>query len=107
VPPSRKFAVPVEDATKTGVAIVNPGEAPINVRLTLIRKSGVQTQLSPASLNPLGAKRHLPQFLHEMTGQGDFQGTLLIEVVGDGSVAVTGLYLNEGILSGLPVVIVE
>ncbi len=107
VPPSRKLAIPVEDAVKTGVAIVNPGDAPINVKLTLIEKSGVQTEMSPASLNPLGAKRHVPQFVNELTGRADFQGTLVIEVVGDGSVAATGLYLNGGVLSGLPVVIVQ
>ncbi len=107
VPPSRKLAIPVEDAVKTGVAIVNPGDAPINVKLTLIQKSGTQTEMSPTSLNPLGARKHLPQFVNEMTGQADFQGTLVIEVVGDGSVAATGLYMNGGVLSGLPVVIVQ
>jgi len=107
VPPSQKFALPVEDAKKTGVAIVNPGSAAVSVRVTLISKTGVATQYSPASLNPLGAKRHVPNFVNELTGQQTFQGTMLIEVVGAGSIAVTGLYQNAGVLSGLPVVIVQ
>ncbi|MBI4446185.1 MAG: DUF11 domain-containing protein [Acidobacteria bacterium] len=107
----KKVSIPVEidAATDTGVAIGNVGSASAVVRLRLRNDSGVEAAaiLDPR-LNPLPAQQHVADFVSaffaQTAGISAFGGTLVVEVVGDGQITVTGLRLKEGLLSALPVI---
>ena len=106
-----KGGIPVNvtsSSINTGAAIAALGQA-VTIRLHLINENGVEVAsvLDPR-LNPLGANRQVSAFANEyfpsVAGINNFRGSLVVEVVGTGQVAVTGLLLKESLLSALPVV---
>lgn len=108
----RKVAVPVEvsAAGSAGIAVANvSASAPATVRLRLVTDAGLEagTVLDPR-LDPLGPQQQVADFAQNLfrsvPGINTFRGTLIVEVVGTGEIAVTGLVLKEGLLSALPVI---
>ncbi|MGI8785292.1 MAG: PQQ-dependent sugar dehydrogenase [Acidobacteriota bacterium] len=101
--------LPVNTAglSNTGVAISNPGEAPVNVRLVLVNRDGVvQQTIDPPQLNPLPAKAQVALFVTEMgfanaTGLAD--SSLRVLVQGAGQIGVVSLLLEDGLLTVVPV----
>ncbi|MBI4456920.1 MAG: hypothetical protein HY644_13625 [Acidobacteria bacterium] len=106
-----KGGIPVNvtsPSINTGAAIAALGQAVV-VRLHLINETGVEVaSVVDPRLNPLGPNRQVSAFANEyfpsVSGINNFRGSLVVEVVGAGQVAVTGLLLKEGLLSALPVV---
>jgi hypothetical protein len=91
--------------TNAGVAIVNTQSSPVTVRLRLYNETGgeVSNILEPR-LNPLGGFGQVALLLTDLFPAlpASFNGSLAVEVVGAGSVAVTGLTIKEGLLSAVP-----
>lgn len=111
---AKKVILPVETSASanTGVAIVNNGFASVIVRSRWIDEGGVEVaNILHPRLNPLGGKMQVSafasEFLGSISGTTPFNGTLILEVVGEGQISVTGLVLREGLLSAIPVVIIE
>ncbi len=76
------------------------------MKLTLLGKDGVE--VANRTIEGLAGRGHLAQFIDELfegTDTSDFQGTLVVEVVGAGQVAATALELgpNPGQFTTLPV----
>lgn len=111
---AKKVILPVETSASsdTGVAIVNVGSSSTVVRSRWIDERGVEVaSILHSRLNPLGAKKQLSAFASEffagVSGVNSFNGTLILEVLGEGQISVTGLIFKEGLFSAIPVVIIE
>jgi hypothetical protein len=106
---STRVLVPVDitGTESTGLAIANGRNNSTVVRLRLYNEAGeeIVSVLSPR-LAPLGPQAQVADFLPSFFGSipTPFKGAVIVEVVGDGSVAVTGLVVKEGLLSALPVI---
>ncbi len=107
----RKAGFPVEvisPSRNTGAAIAALGQD-VTVRLHLIDENGVEVSsvLDPR-LNPLRANNQIAAFVNELfpavSGINNFSGSLVVEVLGTGQVAVTSLVSKESLLSAVPVV---
>ena len=105
-----QVTLPAANASELGVAIANPEDFPITVRLKLINESGVEVG-SVLLFPPLGAKMQEAKFVNQLFGPVTLdnfdKGTLVIEVDGGGTFVAIGLILKEGILSALPVVVTQ
>lgn len=101
--PLRAARLPVEDSEGTGLAVANPGSAPVVIRLTPLTQAGAA---AAASVDiDLAPGRHIADFIPQLfPGNLVFQGTLVVEVVGAGSVVVTGLVVDQGLLTAVPIV---
>ena len=96
----------------TGVAIVNVVDNPIYVRLSLFNEEGMEVDsIVPMELASMDSGNHVAKFVTELfSGTLDldsFRGKLVIEVIGDGKLSATGLVQKEGVLSGLPVIVIR
>lgn len=107
--PSREFLTPARrSGINTGVALHNPGPTPIRLRLTLRSALGVPLA-NGTTLLDLPALGHTARFINELfdnAGLAGFEGTLGVEVLGQGEVAATALELGgaAGQFTTLPVV---
>ena len=103
------FAVPadISSVADTGFAVVNVGTGIANVRLALKSEDGVtNSAISDARLNPLAAGQYLCAFASEIFStlkSNPFKGSLHVEAVGQGDIAVLGLSFKEGQLSSVPI----
>lgn len=104
------FIVPVrriDGGINTGIAIQNTGATAITIRLPLRDGDGVE--VANRTIADFAGRGHLAQFLNELFASADtsdFQGSLVVEVVGEGRVAATALELGTqpGEFTTLPVI---
>jgi glucose/arabinose dehydrogenase len=107
---SGRVTVPVRTvgSSDTGVAVANPGDAPVNVRLVLVNRDGAEVQaIDLPQLNPLPPKSQASLFVTKMGFQnagGLSDSSLRILVQGLGEVGVTALTVEDGLISVLPVI---
>jgi hypothetical protein len=95
----------------TGLAIVNvePSTA-ISVRATLYDESGTAVNVvGDPRLTPIDSHKQVALFITQLLPTAflppnSFKGSVALEVIGSGSIAVTALTINEGLLSGVPVI---
>ena len=91
----------------TGVAISNPGSAPVNVRLALVNREGVVIgSVDLPQLNPLPPKGQVAVFVTEMglqNSSGLSENSLQVSVQGDGQIGIVSLLQEDGLLSVVPV----
>ncbi|HEY3131945.1 MAG TPA: PQQ-dependent sugar dehydrogenase [Acidobacteriota bacterium] len=105
----RRATLPVNTVppANTGVAIANPGSAPVNVRLTLVNREGiVVASVDLPQLNPLPPKGQVAVFVTEMGFQdslGLSENSLQVSVQGDGQIGIVSLLQEDGLLSVVPV----
>ncbi len=95
----------------TGIALQNPGAAPVTIALQLRDTTGTVVPGGTAPSRNLAAGGHLARFVEELFPEAntqDFHGTLSVEVTG-GKVAATALELGSkpGEFTTLPVTQVE
>jgi hypothetical protein len=108
--PTESATIPVDndDALErfTGVALANPGDQEIRVQIRLLDQDGNVTQtVSPASLNPLGARKQVAAFLHQLVPATlRFRGSMVLTTGGSGQFVATALLQDRGMLSAIPVV---
>lgn len=111
----RKLMVPVSVTREAnvGIAVANGGDSPVSVRLRLLSAEGQEVAIVSEDplLGALAAKGHVVALITELfsdfSGFADFEGVVILEVVGAGRISVTALTLQEGVLSGLPVTVIE
>lgn len=109
-PSGKRFVLPVDisSTSDTGFAVINAVELNVSINITLKDESGnTYAALLDPRLNPLPAANYLCMFVSEIfpsLQSGSFKGTLSIEVVGSGDIAVMGLSYKEGQSSSIPVV---
>ena len=102
------LVINTSNGNDTGVAIANPGQGPINVRLTHVDKDGNDLEtLDPPELNPLPSCGQIAKFVTQfgftnITDQSD--GTVKIQVIGDGDFSAFPLLLRNGILASTALV---
>jgi hypothetical protein len=108
----RRFSFPVDTSSKTddGVAIANVGDTPlyITVRLTDENGNTVATVSSDSRLQPLGTLRHVSLYASELfpsLKSGSFKGSMVVEAISYGDIAVVGLSFKEAQVSAIPVFI--
>jgi hypothetical protein len=101
----------------TGLAIVNTEpSATISVRATLYDESGEAVEIfGDPRLNPIASQKQIAVFITELAETAlwsanfvgerplQFKGSVALDVVGSGSMAVTALTVKEGLLSAVPV----
>ncbi|MBP1597748.1 MAG: cell surface receptor domain protein [Acidobacteria bacterium] len=111
--------IPVDnDATpgvgrRTGFAIVNPGTANINVRITVYDENGLAVRiLNPPELNPLGPSSQTARFLDQFwPPYANFKGSMVLSVESPGThFAAVALSISQGptslgLMSVIPVLI--
>jgi hypothetical protein len=98
------FRIPVTDPQEVGLALVNPGQDPIDVVLEFYTDSGeLVAQHIPEELAQLPGRHQAARFLSELGAPEGFEGVVLIRAEG-GTVALTGLLLRDDILTALPAV---
>jgi hypothetical protein len=108
--PTDSATIPVDndDALErfTGVALANPGDQEIRVRIHIIDSDGNVTEtVSPVSLNPLGARNQVAVFLHQLApATMRFRGSMVLSTGGSGQLVATALLQDRGMLSAIPVV---
>lgn len=103
------FIVPVRreaGGINTGVALQNTGTTAITIRLSLRDEAGVE--VANRTIAGFAGRGHLAQFIDELFASADtndFQGSLVVEVVGVGRIAATALELGTqpGEFTTLPV----
>jgi hypothetical protein len=108
--PTHSATIPVDNDDSlerfTGVALANPGDQEIRVQIQVIdQNGGVAHTVSPASLNPLGARMQVATFLHQLVPETlRFRGSMVLTTGGSGQFAATALLQDRGMLSAIPVV---
>jgi hypothetical protein len=108
-----RYILPLDTSltADAGFAIVNTGTSNLSIRTTLRAENGsVVSSVLDLRLNPLLAQRHLALFASQIfpsLQSGSFKGSLLIEVVGAGSIAIVGLSYKEGQFSVVPNIALE
>ncbi len=108
--PAASATIPVDNDDSlqrfTGVALANPGDQEIHVRIDIIDSDGNVTQsVSPASLNPLGARNQVATFIHQLVPATlQFRGSMVLTAEGGGQFVATALLQDRGMLSAIPVV---
>ena len=103
------FIVPVRRVAggiNTGVALQNTGSTATTIRLSLRDEAGVE--VANRTIADFAGRGHLAQFIDELFASADtsdFQGSLVVEVVGEGRIAATSLELGTrpGEFTTLPV----
>ncbi|MDA2930925.1 hypothetical protein MYX84_13440 [Acidobacteria bacterium AH-259-O06] len=95
----------------TGIAIHNPESQATMLNLTLRNTQGEQVANGVTSIENFAVGGHLAQFINELFPDADthdFQGTLVVEVMG-GNVAATALEVGSeaGQFTTLPVTPLE
>ena len=108
--PLKRFITPVRRTAggiNTGIAIHNTGSRVVTVSLTLRSKQGEVVPEGRATIDDFRGNGHLAQFINELFPNADtidFDGTLVVEVIG-GVVAATALDLGieAGQFTPLPV----
>jgi hypothetical protein len=90
-------------------ALVEPS-AGISVRATLYDESGAAVNLvGDPPVNPIDSHNQIALFITELlptafAAMNTFKGSVALEVVGSGNIAVTALTIEEGLLSAVPVI---
>ncbi|MBI4456049.1 MAG: PQQ-dependent sugar dehydrogenase [Acidobacteria bacterium] len=110
---SSRFTIPVTTVApaEIAVAIANPGDTDLNLRIALIRRDGavIETADLP-QLNPLPAKAQVALLVSQI-GFKDAaalsDGSLVVFVQGVGEASVMALLLEDGLLSTMPVILTE
>ncbi|MBI2822498.1 MAG: PQQ-dependent sugar dehydrogenase [Acidobacteria bacterium] len=104
---TRRAAVPLiaGPPSQTGIAIFNPGDAPVPVRLSAVGRDGRVESADPPQLNPLPPKGQAAFFLDQIglllsTAEGAW---LEVSAQGPGEFGVVALLQEEGLLSTVPV----
>ncbi len=109
---ANSFVLPVDvtSTVRTGIAIANVKDVPLNIRVRLLGEDGTPfASANEVRLSPLGARLQLADFvtsLFPQLGGTTFNGTLLVEAATGtepNSLAAAGLSeKEEGTLSALP-----
>jgi hypothetical protein len=109
-PSGKRFLLPVDTSltADTGFAVANIGTDDVSIKVTLQTENGtISSSAMDSRLNPLFSQRHLAIFVSQIfpsLQSRTFKGSLVIEVVGSGDIAVLGLAFKEGQLSSVPFV---
>lgn len=90
-----------------GVALANPGDEAINIKLVALDENGaVAAVSSPPELNPLGPQKQLAKFLHELLpSKLKFRGSLVLLAEGGKKFSAVALVQNHRIFSAIPVIL--
>lgn len=112
--PLTRLLIPVRrtaGGTRTGIALLNTGESPVNIVLLLRNTAGTLLPGGTATVDNFPARGHLARFVEELFPDADtqnLQGTVSVEVTG-GTVAATALEVGSapGKLTTLPVTPME
>ena len=104
----KRFKTPADlsSTADLGTAIVNTGDSPLKVKLTLADEQGNVTHTSndPAYLSIPGHAYVSKYVSSAFTGlPSTYKGNLIAEVDGDGAIAAIGITLEEGVQSVVPV----
>ncbi len=108
--PTDSATIPVDNDDSlerfTGVALANPGDQEIRVQIQVLDQDGNVTQtVSPESLNPLGARKQVAAFLHQLVPATlRFRGSMVLTTGASGQFVATALLQDRGMLSAVPVV---
>jgi hypothetical protein len=108
--PTASAIIPVDNDDSlerfTGVAVANPGDQEIRVRIDILDSNGLVTEsISPAALNPLGARQQVATFLHQLAPSTlRFRGSMVLAATGSGQFVATALLQDRGMLSAIPVI---
>jgi hypothetical protein len=108
--PTDSATIPVDNDDSlerfTGVALANPGDREIRVQIQVLDQDGNVTQtVSPESLNPLGARKQVAAFLHQLVPATlRFRGSMVLTTGTSGQFVATALLQDRGMLSAVPVV---
>ncbi len=108
--PTASATIPVDNDDSlerfTGVALANPGDQEIRVRIDILDSNGNVTEtVSPEALNPLGARMQVATFLHQLAPATlRFRGSMALTTGGSGQFVATALLQDRGMLSAIPVV---
>jgi hypothetical protein len=108
--PADSAIIPVDNDDRqerfTGVALANPGDQDIRVRIDIVDSNGNVTEtISPEALNPLGARMQIAAFLHQLVPTTlNFRGSMVLTTGGSGQFVATALLQDRGMLSAIPVV---
>jgi pimeloyl-ACP methyl ester carboxylesterase len=104
----RRVLIPVSNIQGTGLAVCNPSDEEVALRLLLIDEKGAPGTEKTVLLNP-GSQ--LARFVSDLFPTNDllsFRGRIELSVEGEGWFAATGLFMKDGrLLSALPVVVLE
>jgi len=104
----KKFTVPADHDSHgwVGVALINTGNSPLTVNLSLVDEQG---DVSHTSADPdyenIPAHGYVTKFAHQAFPSipSSYKGTLVGEVDDDGTIAVISLILKDGMQSAIPV----
>jgi len=92
----------------TGIAIANPGTAPVNIRLVHVDAAGKEIEsVDPSDLNPLPANGQVSKFVTQFgftQVANRSTGSIQIQAKGSGSFSAFALLLRDGMLSSTAVV---
>jgi hypothetical protein len=108
--PADSATIPVDNDSSlerfTGVALANPGDQEIRVRIEIIDSNGnLAESVSPDNLNPLGAGGQVATFIHQLVPATlQFRGSMVLMTGGGGQFVATALLQDRGMLSAIPVV---
>lgn len=108
------FIIPVtrkKSGLNTGIALLNVGNSPVNVALSLNNQSGNQVPNGSAAISNLAPLGHVARFISELFPEAeteDFLGTVTATITG-GEIAATAIELGtqEGEFTTLPVTPLE
>ncbi|MBI4446805.1 MAG: hypothetical protein HY645_12970 [Acidobacteria bacterium] len=106
----KKVTLPLETNVpldiNTGIAVANIDTVPIKLRLRLVSEAGVEEMA--VQLPTLAPNTQMAALATELFGGVDliknFKGRVVVEIVGDGKFAATGVSLREGLLRAIPTV---
>ncbi len=108
-PPVTNATIPVDNdagrARYTGFAVANPGNDSIGLTLTVLGSDGTLADVvNPAELNPLGPRKQIARFLHEiLPNRSTFKGSLTISAQPGRSFVAVALVQNQGQFTAIPV----
>jgi len=90
----------------TGFAVANPGGEDIGIRLITMNADGtLADNVTPAQLNPLGPRKQIAIFLHEiLPTRLKFRGSIVLVGQGGKKFAVVALVQNQDLLTAIPVI---
>ncbi len=107
--PADSVTIPVDndegEERYTGVAVANPGNEEIRVRLLLLDSQGHTVQdLAPSGLNPLGPQCQVAVFVHQLIpSAARFRGSMVLASGNQSRFIATALVQNSGLFTAIPV----
>ena len=108
--PTESATIPVDNDDSlerfTGVALANPSDHEIRVRIEIRDSDGNVTEtVAPEALNPLGARKQVATFLHQLAPATlRFRGSMVLTTGGSGQFVATALLQYHGMFSAIPVI---